>query len=53
VVATNESAAGPVAVASESLMRDRVVAVRSGNDGITLDLRRTGSVAQGDVQAFL
>lgn len=53
VVATTSSAAGPVAVAAESLMRDRVVAVRSGDEGVTLDLRRTGSVAYGDVQAFL
>jgi flagellar basal-body rod modification protein FlgD len=53
VVATNPSAAGPMAVATESLMRDRVVAVRSGNDGVTLDLRRSGSVAYSGVQAFL
>lgn len=48
VVAKN----GTADVAAQGLMRDRVTAVRTTADGITLDLARAGSVAQGSVLAF-
>jgi flagellar basal-body rod modification protein FlgD len=48
VVAT----AGALAVSSTALMRDRVLAVSSGSDGLMLETARSGSVPYGDVKAF-
>lgn len=48
VVAVN----GGNAISAEALMRDRVDAVRTGGDTLTLDLRQSGSVAYTDVKAF-
>lgn len=48
VVATS----GTTPVAAETLMRDRVDAVRTGGDTLTLDLRQTGAVAYADIKAF-
>lgn len=48
VVAANGGTALPV----QTLMRDRVDAVRTGGDTLTLDLRQSGAVAYADVKAF-
>jgi flagellar basal-body rod modification protein FlgD len=44
--------AGSAAVGASPLMRDRVVAVSSGVDGLTLELGRSGSVPYTAVKAF-
>jgi flagellar basal-body rod modification protein FlgD len=48
VVAT----AGTIAVASTALMRDRVEAVSTQGDTLTLETTRSGPVPYGDVKAF-
>ena len=44
--------AGTVAVGMTPLMRDRVDAVSTGGDTLTLELRESGSVPYGQIKAF-
>jgi flagellar basal-body rod modification protein FlgD len=44
--------AGTVAVGTTPLMRDRVDAVATGGDTLTLELRESGSVPYGQIKAF-
>lgn len=46
------ASSGGTAIPAEALMRDRVDAVRTAGDTLTLDLRQSGSVAYTDVKAF-
>ena len=43
---------GTADVASTALMRDKVDAVATGGDGLTLELQKSGSVAYSKVKAF-
>ena len=43
---------GTADVASTTLMRDKVDAVATGGDGLTLELQKSGSVAYSKVKAF-
>ena len=43
---------GSASVAATTLMRDRVDAVSTGSEGLTLELRMSGSVPYSDIKAF-
>ena len=46
------AASGATALSSTALMRDRVLAVSTGGDSLTLELARSGSTPYADIKAF-